>query len=119
MLGRRANSGWGREQRSRRMRAEREKTARIRAESSDADRMRQVIYLLQQILLNSTVFAAFRVKGALFQLVDFLLHRSSPTRSSKLGLERTAANSLTRYYREAVANLLILFTNRLIQRSCS
>jgi hypothetical protein len=71
MLGRRANSGWGREQRSRRMRAEREKTARIHAESSDANRMRQVIYSLQQILLNSTVFAAFRVKGALYKLVDF------------------------------------------------
>jgi hypothetical protein len=32
------------------------KTCRIRAESSDADKMRQAIYSLQQILLNSPIF---------------------------------------------------------------
>jgi len=51
------------------MRAKREKTGRIRTESSDADRMRQAIYSLQQILLNSKVFVAFRVKARFFSLL--------------------------------------------------
>jgi hypothetical protein len=53
------------------MRAEREKTSRIRAESSDANRMRQAIYSLQQILLNSAISSAFSAEDALFQI--FLL----------------------------------------------
>jgi hypothetical protein len=83
------------------MRAKREKTGRIRTESSDADRMRQAIYSLQQILLNSKVFVAFRVKGALFQLAD-----SFSIEAARLEAVSYDWNELppTRYRREAVPN---------------
>jgi hypothetical protein len=62
------------------MRAERKKTRRIHPESSDANRMRQAIYSFQQILSASTVFVAFKVKEALFQLVDFFSTARKSTR---------------------------------------